>query len=201
MLFSTLSSSFVSPLAWKMKGIHLVYLSIQYLLLVRCIWGLFIITVFQAQYFPPWSSSRLLMFDEHKESWWGVATCMEFSVLPCLLFHPLLVLVAVPHYYAFSSGIPAVSGIPSPFRKGTFELDWIRHGKLGHCLWSAYCIAGVKVKPETRVFSQRLQGSWHFLFSCLYFFDLSLLCKMYFHWVFHTDSFRSNINICFHLIN
>lgn len=63
--FPMLSHFLVSPLAWIMKGIHLVYLSIQYLLLVRCIWELFIITVFQAQHLPLWYSSSMLMFDEH----------------------------------------------------------------------------------------------------------------------------------------
>lgn len=38
----------VSLLAWIMKDVHLVYLSIQYLLLVRYIWGLFIIAALQA---------------------------------------------------------------------------------------------------------------------------------------------------------
>lgn len=46
-----LSRFLISPLALIMKGIHLVYLSIQYLLLVRYIWGLFIITVLQAPHF------------------------------------------------------------------------------------------------------------------------------------------------------
>lgn len=71
MLLLVLSPILVSPLAWIMKSTHLVYLSFQYLLLVRCIWALFLIRVLQAQRFPPWYWSSRLMFDEQHNKGFG----------------------------------------------------------------------------------------------------------------------------------
>lgn len=153
-----LSRFLVSPLAWIMKDIHLVYLSIQYLLLVRCIWGLFIITALQAQHFPLRYSSSLLMFDEYhnKELEGGVrgSTCATVIVFST----PTPPSSSIDVYSIFSNitlppqGHPAFPGLPFSSPQGKFGQDWIRQEKVGHWLWSLCCIVSVKVKSDTGIF-------------------------------------------------
>lgn len=86
MLFSVQSHCLVFPMTWIMKDIHLVYLSIKYLLLVRCIWELFIIAAPQEELCPS------MVFVLNVNVWWrpryrpgGVSTCLS-----CFWFYPLL---------------------------------------------------------------------------------------------------------------
>lgn len=135
MLFSPLSRFLVSPLAWIMKDIHLVYLSIQYLLLVRCIWGLLIITALQAQHFPLWYSSSLLMFDEYHNKELGGSgergsTCATVIVFfyPHHTSPPLLMFIASPPTSRF---LPRDSLLfrDSPFLSLKVNLGKIELGK------------------------------------------------------------------------
>lgn len=158
MCFPLLSSFLVSPLAWIMKGIHLVYLSIQYLLVVRYIWGLFIITILQAQYFPLRRPSSLLMFDERHNKkgviWWGGGREGEcYLCHGCFYSTHYSCVWRLPQRHVSSQGSPPFPGLTFPsFPQGVFGLDWIRQGKVGHWLWSTCCIVSVKVKPAIGVF-------------------------------------------------